>query len=130
MVGHGPPRPGGAPHGPGAGAGLQPGRGAQLGGVGGRVAELGLALGEPLGQVRLQAAEELLALLLGQVAEPHPDLGDEGGHGRAGLHGVVHRVPPVVFGRSVWSSVLTVRAKAAQSSRCRLSCAFPVPVMP
>ncbi len=137
VVDHGPPRRSGTAHGPSAGAGLQPGRGAQLGGVGDRVAQVGLALREPLGEVRLQTAEEVLALLLGQVGEPRPDLRDEGGHGRAGLHGVVHRSPPRVaapaigrVGWSVSSSVLTVRAKAAQSSRCCLSWARPVPVMP
>ena len=65
-----------AASGPGAGAAMRrcsgrPGGGAQLGGVPHRVVEHPVgAVRELLGQVRGQAVEELLALLVGEVAEP------------------------------------------------------------
>ena len=86
-LGDGLPR--GTPRRPGAPAAtlLQPRGRAELVGVGPRVAELvhRAAVGDQLGQVRLEAADQLLALLVGQVGESGADRVDEAGDLRPGL---------------------------------------------
>jgi hypothetical protein len=111
-----------APH-----VGIQPGRRPQLAGVGHRVAErFPATLGDQVGEVGLEAVQDVALLLrveVGQLrahgSEEVPDLG--------GDRGGVHAVTP---SRLRFRIPVTVVAKTSQSSRCCLSCARPVDVMP